>query len=177
MTGSRCRSANAMINRRRVLINTSDAAIRPAPGSRAKSVTAASISASLCTGDAESSTACDAGGNLLEYLQPFPDQGKIDEGEAGDIAAGTRQGGHETLSYWIVDDAKHDRDGVGRLFQCGNNWRAAADDDVRCRTHHLRRVGFDSAQISTGISMLDLDIAVLGPAEGLEPLAKRNDAG
>jgi hypothetical protein len=31
--------------------------------------------------------ALNARGNLLEHLNPFPDQGKIDEGEAGDIAA------------------------------------------------------------------------------------------
>jgi hypothetical protein len=33
----------------------------------------------------------------------------------------------------------------------------------------------DSAKISTGISMLDLDIAVLRPAEGFQPLPKRDD--
>jgi hypothetical protein len=49
-----------MTNRRRVLMNTSAAAIKLEPGSRAKVLMAASISASSYTGDAESSTASDA---------------------------------------------------------------------------------------------------------------------
>src|SRR5215475_11414118 len=55
------------------------------------------------------------------------------------------------------------------------NRRAAAYDEVRCRTHQLCRVGLDLSQVSTGVSMLDLDVAVLGPAERLETLAKCND--
>src|SRR5262249_25385794 len=49
------------------------------------------------------------------------------------------------------------------------------DDEVRCRTHQLCRVSLDLTQISTRVSMLDSDIAVLGPAERLETLAKCND--
>src|SRR5262245_3784806 len=134
MAGSRCCFANSMIKWRRVLMNASGATIRPPLRSRANAVIAASISASLCTGDAESSTASDAGpkltqedriirrgvgieqkrhasdagGNLLEHLQPFPYHRKVDEREAGDVAAGTRQSHHETLSDRIVDDAEHD---------------------------------------------------------------------
>src|ERR1700731_4134355 len=97
----------------------------------------------------------DPGGNFLNHLQPFPDQWEVDEGEAGDVAARPRQAGHETLSDRIVDNVEHDRDGAGRLFQCGNDRRPASDDDVRYGTHQLRGVGSDLAQISTGISMLD----------------------
>src|SRR6516165_8702151 len=86
-----------------------------------------------------------------------------------------RQGRHEALSNRIVDDVENDRDGVGRPLSCGSNRRAAADDEVRCRTHQLCRVSLDLTQISTRVSMLDLDIAVLGPAERLETLAKCND--
>jgi hypothetical protein len=39
------------------------------------------------------------------FDQPFPDQGKVDESEASDFAAGMRQGRHETSSDRIVDDA------------------------------------------------------------------------
>jgi hypothetical protein len=71
-------------------------------------------------------------GNLLEHLNPFSDQGKINEGEAGDIAAGARQGGHETLSNWIVNEAKHDWDGVGCLFQgCNNRIQTYTTEVVR----------------------------------------------
>src|SRR5262249_23236752 len=44
-----------------------------------------------------------------------------------------------------------------------------------CRTHQLCCVSLDLTQISTRVSMLDSDIAVLGPAERLETLAKCND--
>src|SRR5262249_53418861 len=63
----------------------------------------------------------------------------------------------------------------GRLFQRGNDRCAAARYEVRCRTHQLRRIRLDSAKISTGISMLDPDIAVLPPAEGFQSLPKRDD--
>src|SRR6516165_6929465 len=86
-----------------------------------------------------------------------------------------RQGRHEALSNRIVDDVENDRDGVGRPLSCGSNRRAAADDEVRCRTHQLCRVSLDLTQISTRVSMLDSDIAVLAPAERLETLAKCND--
>jgi hypothetical protein len=99
----------------------------------------------------------------LKHFHPFPDQGEVNECEAGDVAARARQAGDETLSDRIANDAKHDRDGVGCLFQRGHNHRAAADDKVRCRTYQPGRVGLDSAQISTVISMIDSDIAVLRP--------------
>ena len=117
------------------------------------------------------------GGNLLDHLQPFPDQWEVDEAEAGNVAARPRQAGDETLSDRIVDEAEYDRDGAARLFQCCDDWRPASDDDVRCRMHQLRRVRSDSAQVSAGISMLNSDIAVLGPPERLEPLPKRSDPG
>ena len=95
----------------------------------------------------------------------------------GDVSTRPRQAGHKTLSDRIVDDVEYDRDGAGRLFQCGGNRRPASDDEVRCRAHQFCRVGSDLAQLSTRISMLDSDIAVLGPPERLESLPKRNDAG
>src|SRR5258705_13092401 len=119
----------------------------------------------------------DPGGNFLNHLQPFPDQWEVDEGEAGDVAARPRQAGHETLSDRIVDEVEYDRDGAGRLFQCCGDWRPASDDEAGCRMHQLRRVGSDSAKVSAGISVLNSNIAVLGPPERLEPLPKRNDAG
>src|SRR5262245_5230076 len=50
----------------------------------------------------------DVGGNLLQHLQPFPDQGKFNEGEAGDIAARMRQRRREALSNRIADDVEND---------------------------------------------------------------------
>src|SRR5215471_16594618 len=118
-----------------------------------------------------------ARGNLLDHLQPFPNQWEVDESEAGEVAAWLRQAGHQTLSDRIVDDIEYNRDGTSRLFQCGSDRRPASDDEVRCRTYQLLRIGPDPAQVSTGISMLGSDIAVLGPPERLEPLPKRNNAG
>src|SRR6516225_2139964 len=96
---------------------------------------------------------------------------------AGEVAAWLRQAGHQTLSDRIVDDIEYNRDGTSRLFQCGSDRRPASDDEVRCRTYQLLRIGSDRAQVSTGISMLASDLAVLGPPERLEPLPKRNNAG
>src|SRR5262249_23857402 len=113
--------------------------------------------------------------DLLELLQPFPDQGEVDECEAGDVAARTRHVGDEALSDWIVEHSEDNRDALGRLLQCRNHRRATADNQVRCRTHDLHCVSLHSGEIAGGKPMLDLNVA-LGPSERLESLPKGNNA-
>jgi hypothetical protein len=43
-----------------------------------------------------------------------------------------------------LTNIEYDRNGTGRLFQCGSDRRPASDDEVRCRTHQLSGVGSDS---------------------------------
>ena len=119
----------------------------------------------------------DARGDLLKHLQPFPDQGKFDECETGDVSARTPQAGDEALSERIIDHRKDDRDSAGRLFQCRKDWRTAGDNEVRGRIHEFRRVSLHLGEITGGKPMLDLNIAVLHPSERLKSLPKRRDAG
>jgi hypothetical protein len=98
--------------------------------------------------------------------------------EAGELAARPRQAGDETLSDRISVTVLNT---IGMVlvasFRAAVTGAPASDDDVRCRMHQLRRVGSDSAQVCAGISMLNSNIAVLGPPERLEPLPKRSDPG
>src|SRR5262249_35766597 len=82
----------------------------------------------------------------------------------------------ETLSDWIVENAKDNGDGISRLLQCGNNRHTGGGDKVRCRAYRLRRVGLDFAQISTAILMLYSNIAALLPSECFEALPERHHA-
>src|SRR5262245_60548654 len=179
-------------------MNGSGGTIRLPPGCRAKAVAAASISASSRTGVAVTSAASDDAaapgligcrlrieyecrpphvrGDLLEHLQPFPDQGEVDEGEAGDVAARTRHAADEALSDWIVDHTEDNRDGAGRLFQGGKDRRAGGDNEVRCGVNQFCRVSLHSGKIASGKAMLDLNVAVLRPSERLECLPKCSDA-
>jgi hypothetical protein len=116
------------------------------------------------------------GAKLLEQLQPFPNHGKVDECEARDVSTRTRQAGYEALSDWIVDHREDDRDGAGRLFKCCSDRAAGSDNEVRCRTHHFRRISLDSGEVPAGKPMLNLNVAILRPSERPKSLPKRCDA-
>lgn len=107
----------------------------------------------------------DAGSELLERLQPFPNHGEVDECEARDVPTRTCQADHEALSDWIVDHREDDRDGVGRLFKRCSDRGAGSDNEVGCRTHHFHRISLDSGEVPVGKPMLDLNVAVLRPSE------------
>src|SRR5262249_53155180 len=69
------------------------------------------------------------------------------------------------------------RDAVGRLFQRRNDRCAAADNEVRCRTHQFRRVWLDLGEVAGGKSMLDLNVAVFHPSKSFKSLPNPGDAG
>ena len=119
----------------------------------------------------------DVGGDLLEHLQPFPDHGKIEECEAGDVTARTCHADNQALADWIDDHVEDNRDAAGRLFQRHNDLCATADNEVRCRTHQFRRVWLDLGEVAGRKSMLDLKVAVFHPSKSFKCLPKCRDAG
>src|SRR6516225_4151754 len=116
----------------------------------------------------------DAGSDLLEHLHPLPDERKVDEREAGDVPARTRQASDKV--DWIIDPGENNRDCAGRLFQCRNDHRAAGGNEVRRRTRHLRRLSLHLGEITAGKPMLNFNVALLRPSERRKPLLKRCDA-
>src|SRR5262245_42913395 len=184
-------------------MNGSDAAISPPSAARARVVTAASISLSLRTGAAVSSTASvagirskltqkagvvwrglrikqdscppDVGRNLFEYLQPLSHHGVVDEREAGNVAARTREACDETLTNWIGDDGEDDRDGAGRLLKSRSDRRGKTDEYLRRQAHHFFRPS--PSKGAAGEAVVDLNGAAFRPSERLKSMPKGLDAG
>ena len=98
-------------------------------------------------------------------------------GEAGDVAARTRQARDDALSDRIVEQAKTIGNGAGRLLEGRDHRRAAGDDEVGRRRRQLRDIGLNASDVAAGKSMLDLDVAALHPSQRLELLPKGGDAG
>src|SRR5262249_2742679 len=69
-----------------------------------------------------------AGGRLLEHLQPFPHHLEIDEREASDVPARMRQARNEALLDGIVDRRHNDGNGACRLPYRPEEWRCLRND-------------------------------------------------
>ena len=82
----------------------------------------------------------DAGGDLLEQLQPFHGDHWLIVREAGDIAARPRQAGDNTEGYRIGNEREHDRYRPGRLLQRPRSGRCSARDDVGRHRNQLGRM-------------------------------------
>jgi hypothetical protein len=60
--------------------------------------------------------ASDVGRDLLDQLQHFADERRLQCGKSCDIAAGPREARHDALLDWIRDAGEDDRDGLGLLL-------------------------------------------------------------
>jgi hypothetical protein len=58
------------------------------------------------------------GHHLLQHLKPFAGKGMLEDGEAGDVAARTREAGHEAVADRIGDHREHD--GVVLVSRCSS---------------------------------------------------------
>ena len=81
------------------------------------------------------------GGDLLEHLQPFSDHGENRRMvKPVTLPPGRAMLTIKPLADWIDDIVEDNRDAARRLFQRRNDLCAAADNEVRRRTHQFRRV-------------------------------------
>ena len=119
-----------------------------------------------------------SGAIWLEQLQPFPAHAVFEHREAGGVAARPRQAVDETGADRIGDDREHDRHGAGRLQQRRHGRGAStarmtsgasAANSAAC----LRM----SSGIGRGPARVDPHVAADGPAQLLQPLQERCDAG
>ena len=193
-----------MIKARLTALNASAATINPPFGSRAKAATAASMSASFCTGAAAISVPRIAGSgselaqedlvkgcglrikhescppdirrHLPEHFQPLSYQFEIDQGEAGDVTARTRQACDEALTDRIVGMAM--TIGIVAVACLGPQQPA-------CRWPRLHRAGLQELCHTTvdtggvaggGKSVNDVNVAAFDPVERRKSLLKGRDA-
>jgi hypothetical protein len=61
-------------------------------------------------------------------------------------------------------------------FRAAMTGPAGSDNEVRCRTHHFRRISLDLGEVPAGKPMLNLNVAILRPSERPKSLPKRCDA-
>jgi len=105
-----------------------------------------------------------AGGGLLEHLQPLPHHLEIDEREASDVPARMRQARNEALLDGIVDRHENDGNGTGRLPQRPGTWRPVADKYVGRERHEFCCVCPYAADVGPTKACLDLDVAAICPS-------------
>ena len=115
--------------------------------------------------------------DLLEQLQPFAADAVFELREPGDVAARPRQARDEAGADRIDDLHEHDRHGAGRLLQRRHDRDAAGQDDVRRERDQFRRVSCECARDRRSPAVVDPHVAAVGPAQLLQPLQERREAG
>jgi hypothetical protein len=81
-----------------------------------------------------------AGGDLLEQLQPFPDCAEFELGKSGGIAARPREACHKASTDRIASLREHDRHRAGCLQQCRDGRTGSAQDHIRGKRDQFDRV-------------------------------------
>ena len=77
----------------------------------------------------------------------------------------------------IGDGREHDRHGAGHLQQRRHGRAAIGQDDVRRERDQFRRVLANRVGIACAPAVVDPHVAAVGPAQLLQPLQERRDAG
>jgi hypothetical protein len=115
--------------------------------------------------------------NLLEQFQPFPAHAVFEQSKTGGIAARPRQALDEAGADRVDHIDEHDRDGVGRLFQRRHARAARRQNDVRRECDQFHGVSATAYGIVRAPAVVDPHVAASGPAQLLQSLQERRDAG
>jgi hypothetical protein len=111
-----------------------------------------------------------------KQLQPFHADCKFVLREPGYVAAGSRETGDKTGTYWIGDLREYDGNIGGRLLQRDQGYRRTGEDHVRLESNQLRSLSPQALGVATGPTSLDAKVFARHPAELLEPLTECIDA-
>ncbi len=115
--------------------------------------------------------------DLLEHLQPFPGERVLEDSEAGDVAARTREACNKAVGDRISDQREHDRHGLGHAMQRPQNGRACCHDHVRIERGEFGGGGAGFfGSVGGGEADIDLDVAAFRPAEPAHGIAKGRTA-
>src|SRR6516162_5423350 len=88
------------------------------------------------------------------------------------MASGSCQARDESLTDRIRNLREHNRDGprLGR-----RRWRAGSKEDIGRHAYEFLREGVHAVDIASGVAVVDLDIASLGPSKRGERVHKLRD--
>src|SRR5215472_1892608 len=110
--------------------------------------------------------------NVLEHLKPFTNNARLEDHEAGDIAARTRDTRDEASTDRVDDEGEHDRDCLRRLLQGSSNWPRLCKDHFGPQCNKLPG---ERLHLCAGrrIAIVDVDVAVLRPSKLSQFLLER----
>jgi hypothetical protein len=124
------------------------------------------------SGVEDDGNAREAGRCLLEEIQPFAGDGRLEGRKAGDVATRVCQVRNETLSDWIGHLHEDDRYGAGGPQQCGQVGTAGGKDQIGAHPRQLRRVSADKLGLGGGPAHVKAKVFPLAPSQSLECLRK-----
>ena len=113
---------------------------RPAPGTGPPRPIPAAPTARPHDRDSKNCHVRQVAHRLLQQLHPLADELDRQEGRAGDVAAGTREAGHDAGLRRVRAHAEQDRGGPGRLLDQPDH-RALAHEQVHLLAQQLFREG------------------------------------
>jgi hypothetical protein len=108
--------------------------------------------------------------NLLEHLQPFSADGRLEILEACDVSARTRQVRNKTASNRIGYADEHDRDRVRRFSHDRSRRIGPDDNDVRRECDQLLRARAHAVGHLARETIVQPDIAAFVPAKFVKTL-------
>ena len=117
----------------------------------------------------------DARRDLLEQLEPFATDCKLELHESGHVAARSRQTRDQAAADRIGDLDENNRHSAGYFLQGFHAAAANGDDHVRRKRHQFRGVFPVLACIAGAPTILDADVDIMGPAQLLQPLLECRD--
>src|SRR5262245_30508434 len=115
--------------------------------------------------------------DLLEQLQPFRANRKLEQCEPGDIASRMGKAGDEAGTDGIGDLREDDRYCAGRPLHWRQGGARSREDHIRLRCHEFGRIGARPDVISAGPAIVDLEVAAFAPSQLLQSLPERTGAG
>jgi hypothetical protein len=104
-------------------------------------------------------------------------QGVLELSEPSDIAAGSRETVDVTITDRVQALCHDDRHRATGLLQCLGGRTNPGQDDLRAERNQLRRVFAQARGIAHAPAIIDPHIAPDGPAQFLEALHERGEAG
>ena len=117
--------------------------------------------------------AANAGRDLIEHLQPFSADGRLEILEARDVSARTRQVRNKAASNRIGNDDEHDRDRLRRFLHNRSRRIGPDDNDVWRGLDQLRGAGAHPFRYLVCETVIKLDVSAVIPAKFVKTLPER----
>src|SRR5262249_26993700 len=115
--------------------------------------------------------------DFFQKLQKFAAKAVFERGETRSIATRPRHAIDQASTDRVSDQHEHDRYAI-RCLQQRSQWGSPiCQNDIRRKCDQFRRVFPSVRRITAAPSIVDLQIAAVGPAEFLQCLPEHCDAG